>query len=285
MLTYKADKSHNEIMTMFTAQPWAILPEVMDGLLAKIAAGIEITAKAGFKTSSQNDTAIIPLTGFIDQHASWILDWFGGTSCDEFGSAIEQAANDSRYKSIVINVDSPGGSVYGVQELSDKIFSLRGKKQIIAVSNSLNASAAYWISSAAHKVYVNPSSETGSVGVIAVHQDISEAESEMGVKTTIIKAGRYKAEGNMHQPLDDEATASIQGRVDDYYDAFTKAVARNRGVSQGDVKKNFGEGRVLGAKQAVACGMADKVVGFNEFMAGKRAYDAAVMKKATRNLK
>lgn len=264
MLTYK------EIMSMFSAQSWAVVPEILESMIVKAASGLPITAKSGLTISSQGDMAIIPLTGFIDQHASWILDYYGGTSCDEFGDAIEAAANDTRYKSIIIPVNSPGGSVYGVQELSDRIYGLRAKKLIIAISNSLNASAAYWISSAAHKVYVNPSSETGSVGVIAVHQDISKAEADYGIKTTIIKAGRFKAEGNPHEPLDDESLRAIQGRIDDYYEAFTASVARNRGVSQAKVKKDFGEGRVLGANQAVACKMADKVMVLGDFIAGKK---------------
>lgn len=271
MLTYK------EVMSMFAAQSWAVIPEVLESMITKAASGLSVQAKSGLQVSSQGDVAVIPLTGFIDHHASWVLDYYGGTSCDEFGDAIEAAAKDTRYKSIVIPVNSPGGSVYGVQELSDRIYGLRDKKPIIAISNSLNASAAYWISSAAHKVYVNPSSETGSVGVIAVHQDISKAESDFGIKTTIIKAGRFKAEGNSHEPLDDESLSAIQGRIDDYYEAFTSSVARNRGVSQAKVKNDFGEGRVLGANQAVACKMADKVMVYGDFMNGKKKAQANSM--------
>lgn len=272
-------------MSMFASQVWAILPETMDDMIAKIASNITIESKSSFKSSVQGDIAILPLKGVIDNHSSWVLDWFGGTSCDDFGYTIESAANDSKIKTIIISVDSPGGSVYGVQELSDRIYNLRNKKQIIAISNSLNASAAYWISSAAHKVYVNPSSETGSIGVVAIHQDISEAEKEFGIKTTVIKAGRYKAEGNPHEPLSDEAIASYQSRIDDYYESFTKAVARNRGVSQSDVKKNFGEGRVFGSKQAVSSGMADRVISFDDFMKKQIINTSNKMKVAMHRLK
>ena len=147
----------------------------------------------------------------------------------------------------------------GVEELSAEIFQARGQKPITAVANSLAASAAYWIATAADELVVTPSGEVGSIGVFAAHEDVSGMLEQAGVKVNLVSAGRYKTEGNPFEPLTEEARASIQGRVDEYYEQFVSAVARNRGVKRSEVRNGFGEGRVVGAKQAVSLGMADRV--------------------------
>jgi len=114
---------------------------------------------------------------------------------------------------------------------------------------------------------VTPSGEVGSIGVVAAHMDISKMAESAGLKVTLVSAGKYKTEGNQFEPLSDEARAALQVRVDDYYAMFVKAVARNRGVSPADVRNGFGEGRVVGAKQAVALGMADRVATLDETLA------------------
>jgi len=97
---------------------------------------------------------------------------------------------------VVLDVDSPGGYVGGIRELTDKIYNARGAKPIIAVANHMLASAALWIASAADEVVASPSSEIGSVGVFAGHADYSKAYEEEGIKITLIHAGKYKVEGN-----------------------------------------------------------------------------------------
>src|SRR5690606_30987632 len=146
---------------------------------------------------------------------------------------------------------SPGGQVNGIQELSDLIYSARGKKPIIAVANHMMASAAYWIGTAADEIVVSPSGEVGSIGVFAVHEDISGALAQDGVKVSIIKEGKYKAEANPFEPLNEEARAAIQESVSEAYGAFVGAVARNRSVDAEVVRNGFGEGRMMGAQRAV----------------------------------
>ena len=190
---------------------------------------------------------------------------FGGTPLDQWKARFREAQQVAN--TIVIDVDSPGGLVPGTDELSSEIFAARKQTRVIAVVNSLCASAAYWIASGASEVICTPSGECGSIGVFATHTDFSKMEKAMGVKTTLISAGKYKVEGNEYEPLNDEARTAMQARVDDYYQMFTKAVARNRGVDQATVIDSFGEGRVVGAKKAVNLGMADRIETFAETVA------------------
>ena len=134
------------------------------------------------------------------------------------------------------------------------------------MSNCLCASAAYYIASQANEFCVSPSSLTGSIGVYQLHEDDSAALDNMGVKFTFISAGKYKTEGNSFQPLDDEARTAMQGVVNDFYDLFTKAVARGRGVAVKAVVNGFGQGRCLTAQDAVKQGLADKIATLDEVL-------------------
>jgi capsid assembly protease len=101
---------------------------------------------------------------------------------------------------------------------------------------------------------------------VAIHEDISGLLEQQGVAVNLITAGKYKVEGNPFEPLNEEARSAIQGRVDEYYGMFTADVARNRGVSVGQVREGFGEGRVVGAETAVSLGMADRVAKLDQVL-------------------
>lgn len=208
--------------------------------------------------NATGQVAVINLFGVVNQRASGDIS-SESVSCERVAKSLRSAVADDTVKAIVLNIDSPGGGVYGVAELADTIFKSRGPKPIVAQANSLMASAAYWLGSAADEIVVTPSGEIGSIGVYGVHQDWSKAYDDAGVKFTLIKAGKFKAEGVDFAPLTDEAAAYMQKRVDEYYGDFTKAVARGRGVQLADVRSGFGEGRCVGAQEAVRLRMADRV--------------------------
>uniref|UniRef100_UPI002625CC0E S49 family peptidase n=1 Tax=Ferrovum sp. TaxID=2609467 RepID=UPI002625CC0E len=165
---------------------------------------------------------------------------------------------------ILIDIDSPGGSVYGVEELAAQILAARGQKPVVAVANSLAASAAYWIGSAASEFYCTPGGEVGSIGVWQAHEDLSDALKYEGIDVTLISAGKFKVEGNPYEPLTAEATAFLQSRVDDYYNAFVAAVAQARAVNTDEVSNGMGQGRVLGASAALTLNMIDGIMTFDQ---------------------
>jgi signal peptide peptidase SppA len=264
------------------SQPWAITPAklaiILDLLAFRASGGRlsdeEIAERVGPGARSNAMTvqpggavAILPIRGTIAHHASMLAESSGGATTEGIAKRLREALADPQVASIVLDIDSPGGSVSGVPELAAEIYRSRGRKPLKAVANALAASAAYWIGTAADELIVTPSGEVGSVGVIAAHQDISEALVKEGVKVSLVTAGRYKAEGNPYQPLDEEARAELQRRVDEAYGWFVRDVARNRGVSVETVRSEFGEGRVYGGKEAVRRGMADRVATLDEVIA------------------
>lgn len=284
---------YQRILSAFFGSVWAILPEKYEAMrefLRLKAEGVrfgaeEIAARVNAAKSNRveaekaNEIAVIPVYGIISQRIHMMDDISGpgGTATNSISRDLKAALADPSVGAIVLDVDSPGGTVYGVQEVAEEIFKARGQKPILAAVDSLAASAAYWIASAADEIAVTPSGEVGSIGVFAEHMDYSKWLENEGMKPTLISAGKYKVEGNQYAPLEDEARAYIQQRVDDYYQAFVKAVARNRGATVARVKSDFGEGRTVGAERAVESGMADRVAAFDQVLvragklAGKRA--------------
>ncbi len=137
-------------------------------------------------------------------------------------------------------------------------------KPVTAVANSLAASAAYWLGTAASEFFVTPGGEVGSIGVWMAHEDWSKAVEESGVAVTLISAGKFKVEGNPYEALTPEARDFMQSRTDDYYGAFTRDVAKGRNVSVDQVRSGMGQGRVLGATQAKAENMVDGIMTFDQ---------------------
>lgn len=276
-------RDYSRVMQAFKSTVWAIQPEKAEAILAllefrssgqrytpeEIEARVGVEAAAGKTAKPVGKVAIIPMLGVISQRLSLMDDVSGGgsVSTDGFAKVLRAAVNDPEVSAIVLDVDSPGGSVYGVAELSKQIFDARQQKKIYAVANSLAASAAYWLATSADKLFVTPSGEVGSVGVLSIHEDRSEANAKDGYRYEVIKAGQYKAEDSPFAPLTDDARAFIQARVDEYYGMFVESLARNRAMKKRDVDATFGQGRIFGAKDAVARGMADGIKTLDEVIA------------------
>lgn len=256
----------DELARLLASDLWAVLP----GALARVqAAALEhddgpLAAVPAVQARRAGTVAVVPVRGLISHHPT-LLSLFGlGASAERLAGMVRAAVSDPDVSAVVLDIDSPGGTVGGIEEAASAIYALRGRKPTVAVANSLMASAAYWLGTAADEVVVTPSGEVGSIGVFAAHVDLSRALDQAGVRVSLVSAGRYKTEGNEFEPLSDEARAAIQARVDDYYGLFTRAVARNRGVSVETVRNGFGEGRVVGAREAVRLGMADRVATLDE---------------------
>jgi signal peptide peptidase SppA len=241
-------------VSLFDLETEAMYHADAEGVLRSAAGGTIETRPGG-----RPIVAILGVYGIISQRADMMTEMSGGTSTDKLTARFRAAMADQAVKGIVLDVDSPGGGVYGLDELAAEIRGAKGTKPVVAVVNSLAASAAYWIASAAEELSITPSGEAGSIGVFAAHEDVSKALEMMGVKRTLVSAGKFKTEGNPFEPLSEEARAAMQARVDDYYAAFARSVAKGRGVSPEDVRGGFGQGRVVGAKQAVAERMADRI--------------------------
>ena len=174
--------------------------------------------------------AVLSLRGLITPKPSLMSLLFGGGGGGLMGfrASLREVLGNDDITGIVIDVDSPGGLVDLVPETADELRA--AGKPTVAVANTMAASAAYWIASAADELVVTPSGDVGSIGVFMVHDDWSGFNERLGVQPTYIYAGQYKTEGNPDEPLTDEAKAEFQREVDEIYDTFVGAVAKGRGV-------------------------------------------------------
>lgn len=283
---------YEHIISYVASTLWAIeeskLAEILS-ILAFRASGQtfsaeEIAARIGGGSrgvaSQGGGVAIVPIHGVIAHRIGGMDDASGGASTERIGAMLRAAHANPDVGSIVLDVNSPGGTVPGVQELAAEVFAMRGKgtKKIVAHVNSLAASAAYWIASQADEIVSTPSGSAGSIGVFTAHQDLSKALEKAGVDVTLISAGKFKVEGHPFAPLSDEGKAFLQARVDEAYGQFVKDVARGRGATAADVRIGYGEGRVLTAKDAKAAGLIDRVATFDETVSGLMGRASSTMR-------
>jgi signal peptide peptidase SppA len=262
---------YSYVLQAFIKVPWAILPEklaVLQEIVIRHINGEKLDPEEvqmvihGAKRPANRKAgkvAILPLFGTIFPRANLMTNTSGATSAEIYGQQFDELVQDPEVSAIILDVDSPGGHVEGIPDLSRKIYEARNKKPVVAVANHLMASAAYWVGSAASEVVMTSTGLVGSIGVWSAHDDGSGALAKSGIKRTLISAGKYKMEGNPWEPLTEEARTAIQFSVDEAYKLFTRDVARNRGVNVAEVRNGFGEGRVVGAEPALKMGMVDRI--------------------------
>lgn len=246
-----------DIRTLSTANPEVEAQRMLDRRA-------DLCYAYGFQTTPQqqskpfafaNGMAIIPIHGSL-------INRFGGsygyvTGYNFIRRQLQQAMMDDDVKGIVFDVNSGGGECNGCFELADDIYKARSKKPSMAVVDSSCYSAAYALASAAGKVVLTPGGGAGSIGVVAMHVDVSKALAEFGVKMTFIHFGAHKVDGNMYEALSDEVKADIQASVDETGGKFVASVARNRNIAEAKVKDT--EARCYRAEDAKSLGLIDTI--------------------------
>lgn len=211
--------------------------------------------------------AVLPVHGMIEPRLSFEGFLFGSAPLDLLSAALDRLARDKSCGAIVLDVDSPGGTSYGVREFADQVARVNETKPVYAVANSMACSAAHWIASQAGHLSVTPGGDVGSIGVYMLHADFSGMLDQAGIKVTVVKAGKNKGETLPVSPLTDGARDHLQTLVDDTYGDFCAAVARGRRCSVADVRSaDWGQGRVVPAKAALAAGMVDRVATLQEVL-------------------
>lgn len=204
--------------------------------------------------------AIVHIDGILAKRMDLFLQISGGTSTRRVAQNFNAALADPEPHSILLIIDSPGGEVDGVQELSNLIAASRGPKPIIALADGMAASAGYWIASAADQIFAgDQTTMLGSIGVITTHIDVTKAYEMRGMKVTQLTAGKYKGTGSPYKPLDREGEEMIHGILDQIYSVFVNDVARNRGVSVERVLTDMADGREFIGEKAIAAGLADGI--------------------------
>lgn len=257
-------------LSWFAAQSWAIENTAMAEMLAFVEArlaGVTIDASSFQAQAAKNQNesyvlngvGVVPIVGKISPKANLMTNFSGGTSSQAIQQSVRAFRSDDSVSKIVLAIDSPGGAVEGIAEVVEEVRQAREVKPVIAQVEHLAASAAYWIASQASEIVSSPSGRVGSIGVIAVVEEISKMLEAQGRNFKVVSAGKYKAEGNPFEPMSPEFIDYLKSEVQSSYEDFVSDVAKGRGVKLSQVKNGFGEGRVVASKAALAQNMIDRI--------------------------
>lgn len=214
----------------------------------------------------QNGTAIIPVFGSLVNRGAWLGSKSGMTSYEGIAHQLDAAARDSDVHSILLDMDSPGGEAVGAFEIADKVRSVANSKNVTAMVNGMAASAAYAIASAANRIVSTPSGVSGSIGVVLMHADYSNALHQQGVKPTMIHAGAHKVDGNPYEPLSESVKADLKAEVDQFYSLFVSSVAKGRSrMTEQSIRGT--EARTYIGEAALKAGLVDAIGSFETVLA------------------
>jgi len=260
-------------LTDFTkGKPWIIHPAYLEEMLLKIPemkkAG-DMAVKFTESPEERDDfmlkdgAAVIPITGPISKRGSLWSFIYGGTPLSALTEVFNEALTSPDVRAIVLDIDSPGGTVAGTEAFGDLVYNARGQKPLVAFGNGMMTSAAYWIGSGADRIIIEQTTDVGSIGVVMVHWDVSEMDKDMGITRTVLSAGKYKALGNSAEPLSDLAREVFENELDYVYTVFVETVARNLGTDAETVLKDMADGRIFIGRQAVDAGLAHDIGGLD----------------------
>jgi signal peptide peptidase SppA len=279
-------KSYDHVLSFALEHPWNLtrpMLHVVAGILARRLAGepveraellAAIANRKDLPQPRKGAVAMIPIYGVLAPRMNLFSEMSGGTTYQEIGAQLREAASNPAIATILLDIDSPGGSVAGNAELAAEIMKARTKKPVVAQAQFTMASAAYMLAAAATEIVAAPSARVGSIGTYTIHDDLSAALEQHGVKRTFISAGDGKVDGHDSGPLTDGARARLQKSVDDAYDQFVATVVRGRGagVTAAKVQQDW-KAHVYGASDAKGLGMVDRIGTLEDTVA--RLLDAA----------
>lgn len=193
------------------------------------------TGSARVRKFMDGRVAVVPIYGTISKRMNLMSAMSGGTSADKLSDAFRQLEADETVQKVILDVNSPGGSVEGVETATRALRSLteeKGAESVTAIANDRMYSAAYYIASAAGSVQVTPSSGTGSIGTIAMLQEQSEALEEAGINVEVIRSTPEKGRPSGVEPFREEDLEKVQEGVNKYHDDFVEAVEINRNITR-----------------------------------------------------
>ncbi|XBQ15809.1 MAG: S49 family peptidase [Oceanicaulis sp.] len=233
--------------------------------------GVRVSAAAVGQATTQGGVAILPVSGFIRMHPSPVERLLGisfGASLTRLTERLREAVADDAVAAIVLRFDSPGGATFGLAEAAEEIRKAASTKPVIAMVETVCASAAYWLASACSEIVALESAVVGSIGVVGTHTSVKAALEAQGVKVTLVSSTLEKVETYPENDLSDEARAHLQGLVDAELKLFVAAVAKGRGIKPGDVLDQYGRGRIMKGRAAKAAGMIDRIATLDAVVAG-----------------
>lgn len=253
---------------------WALEPRALERLRAAVSqpVGAVMNGRSGMVAdaplyANEGGVAVIRLEGLITKRPSFWGWLFGGSASTQTAQeALAAALADAQVRSVLLVVDSPGGTVAGTEELAEAVFAARGVKPVTAYASDMCASAAYWIASQADRLYANATASVGSIGVYAVNVDLSRMYRNEGVEVDVIKSAPGKGAGIRGTQWTPDQRADLQREIDALGIEFVGAVGRARPAAV-----TAADGRCYSAREGLSLGLVDGITTLAALMGEMKA--------------
>lgn len=253
---------------------WALEPRALERLRAAVSqpVGAVMNGRSGMVAdaplyANEGGVAVIRLEGLITKRPSFWGWLFGGSASTQTAQeALAAALADAQIRSVLLVVDSPGGTVAGTEELAEAVFAARGVKPVTAYASDMCASAAYWIASQADRLYANATASVGSIGVYAVNVDLSRMYRNEGVEVDVIKSAPGKGAGIRGTQWTPDQRADLQREIDALGIEFVGAVGRARPAAV-----TAADGRCYSAREGLSLGLVDGITTLAALMGEMKA--------------
>jgi len=221
---------------------WGCLAVILvPAVLVLLLLGISFMGKLSLSVSKK--VAVLPVVGVISES-------------EQLVEHLKRYGKDDSVKAVVLRINSPGGGVAPSQEIYEEIRKLNEKKPVLTSMGSIAASGGYYIASATRKVYANPGTMTGSIGVVMPFVNMKELVDKIGIKGMAVKSGEFKDIGSPLRDMTPKEREVLQSVVDNVHMQFVNAVAESRKLPLEDVIR-IADGRIFTGEQAKALGLVD----------------------------
>ena len=273
--------------SFLTRKPWLITPDALSAMASQAVAFFDGRTTLPEKQSSpllsvEQGVGVIALQGPLMRHPDLFARvLFDATDTEQAIQAIEEAVTRPDIKAVLLDIDSPGGTVNGTPELAQAVADATKSKPVYAFSAGQMCSAAYWVASQCDAIYATPSARVGSIGVLLPVVDSSEALKNQGLKVEVFAAGKFKSAGTPGVPLTDDQRTLIQSDIEEIAADFKAAVlARGRRIPDDAM-----EGQSFSTKQAQKFNLAGTARNRDEVLARLRTLRSSRVDTATRSMK
>jgi len=220
---------------------------------------LSLSKKGGSSLSFQEKVGVARIEGIIADNRDVI-------------EQIEELSEDDDIKAVVLRIDSPGGGVAASQEIYQAVRRLQAKKKVVVSMGSVAASGGYLIAVAADRIVANPGTITGSISAVMHFADVQELMRKVGVRSSVIKSGKFKDIGSPVREMTAEEKRLIQDIVDDIYDQFVRTISEDRKIPMEKIL-GLADGRIFSGRQALQLKLVDELGGLQDavLIAGRMA--------------
>ena len=235
----------------------AVIAIILVGIVISLVALLVLSGNK--KQIGEGKIALIYVDGVIMGGRGQTTLWGESGGTDALMKELREARDDETIRGIVLRINSPGGSAPASQEVGEEIKKLRQSgKPVVTSMGDVAASGGYWLAAVTDKIYANPATLTGSIGVYIPYTNWEELFQKVGIRSEKIKSGPHKDILSPDRTITDEERAIIQSMVDDLYEQFITVVAEGRRLEKEKVRQ-LADGRIYTGNQAKALGLVDEL--------------------------